>query len=60
MTIKYTPEQSFTGKIYISGYSDVKPCYAPGDNLDVVQINLPLNSTFCGLTEARTAEPWNR
>lgn len=60
MTVKYTPEQSFNGKMYISGYSEVKPCYASGNNLDVVQINLPLNSSFCGLTEARTSEPWNR
>lgn len=60
MTITYKPEEPFFGRMYTKGFSDFKPCYVEGRNLQTLSMTLPLNGTVCGINEAISMQPWNR
>lgn len=54
MTIKYAPEQKFTGQIYTEGYSDNTVCSAEGHGNEEIVLEIPLGHNDCGLVETQS------
>lgn len=54
MTIKYTPELDFLGKIYMQGYSDSLECNTKGSGRQQIVLKMPLFRNQCGILQAKT------
>lgn len=52
MTVTYTPEMDFNGRMYMDGYSEQPVCYARGGGTVQVQLKLPVMSEQCGILRA--------
>ncbi|XP_060528919.1 uncharacterized protein LOC132703587 isoform X2 [Cylas formicarius] len=59
VTVKYSPEIDFRGKIYMQGYSENGECYAVGQGKQtVVTLKLSFLTSQCGIIKADS--PYNR
>ncbi|XP_044261886.1 uncharacterized protein LOC123009553 isoform X2 [Tribolium madens] len=52
MTVEYTPDMNFLGRMYMEGYSENLECFAKGHGTETVALKLPIISEQCGIIKA--------
>lgn len=55
MTVKYTPEIEYFGKLYMEGHSEDLECYAVGSAKNEIVLKMPVFRNQCGILQAKSA-----